>query len=205
MTLYTVLDEGNILDGEHVEVFTTIARAGSHRDELRQMADDNSDSETNFRVYQLADPDAGLLSDVVDLPMCVQRVRLHAAQLAVEHHKDEGSDDDVLVGTAAALGAYIADGTVPAVVEADKPEFVDPFAALARLSKSLEPKPVVEIRRPHDEALQVVINGEVVAEANHDEHGWSGMDAVEKTALAVARALGVHLGDDEPQEAGGTT
>lgn len=74
-------------------------------------------------------------------------------------------------------------------------------AALRLAVSSLPDAPTIEIRRPHDDVLQVVIDGEVVAEANHDEHGWDGMDAVEKTALAVARALGVDLGEGEPGEA----
>lgn len=49
---------------------------------------------------------------------------------------------------------------------------------------------VVTIERPDDEHIEVHVNGQVVATANYDEHGWSGMDAVVKTALAVARALG---------------
>ncbi|MEU0078626.1 hypothetical protein ABZY58_12070 [Micromonospora tulbaghiae] len=50
--------------------------------------------------------------------------------------------------------------------------------------------PAVTIERPDDERIEVHVNGREVATANHDEHGWSGMDAVEKTALAVARAFG---------------
>jgi hypothetical protein len=49
---------------------------------------------------------------------------------------------------------------------------------------------VVTIDRPDEDRIEVHVNGQVVATANHDEHGWSGMDAVEKTALAVARAFG---------------
>lgn len=58
----------------------------------------------------------------------------------------------------------------------------------------------IELDRPDDEHLQVVVNGFVVAEANHDEHGWSGMDAVEKTAVAVARALGGTVTEAEPDD-----
>lgn len=54
-------------------------------------------------------------------------------------------------------------------------------------------KPVVSIERPDDETIQVYVNGESIISANHDEHGWSGMDAVEKTALAVARACGAEV------------
>ncbi|MEV5211392.1 hypothetical protein AB0K35_28350 [Micromonospora sp. NPDC053740] len=50
--------------------------------------------------------------------------------------------------------------------------------------------PAVTVERPDDETVEIHVNGQVVASANHDEHGWSGMDAVEKTALAVVRAFG---------------
>lgn len=53
--------------------------------------------------------------------------------------------------------------------------------------------PAVSIERPDDEHIEVHVNGQVVASADHDEHGWSGMDAVEKTALAVARAFGAEV------------
>ncbi|MEV5819238.1 hypothetical protein AB0L22_08695 [Micromonospora haikouensis] len=53
--------------------------------------------------------------------------------------------------------------------------------------------PMVAVERPDDEHIEVHVNGQVVASANHDEHGWDGMDAVEKTALAVARAFGAEV------------
>ncbi len=48
----------------------------------------------------------------------------------------------------------------------------------------------VSIRYVDDEHVEILVNGDVVASANHDEHGWSGMDAVVAAALAVAKALG---------------
>ncbi|MBQ1061317.1 hypothetical protein [Micromonospora sp. C41] len=53
--------------------------------------------------------------------------------------------------------------------------------------------PTITIERPDDEHIEIHVNGEVIASANHDEHGWSGMDAVERTALAVARACRVRV------------
>lgn len=55
----------------------------------------------------------------------------------------------------------------------------------------------VTIEQPDDDHLEVHVNGEVVATANHDEHGWSGMDAVERAALAVARACGARVDQAE--------
>lgn len=55
----------------------------------------------------------------------------------------------------------------------------------------------VAVRYLDDEHLEVVVDGKVVASADHDEHGWSGMDAVVATAYAVARALGGQVDVDE--------
>ncbi|MFY1595450.1 hypothetical protein [Micromonospora sp. WMMD737] len=57
----------------------------------------------------------------------------------------------------------------------------------------------ITIERPDDEHIEIHVNGEVVASANHDEHGWSGMDAVERTALAVAGALSADPTSDRAQ------
>lgn len=54
----------------------------------------------------------------------------------------------------------------------------------------------VTIVRPDDETVVIEINGEEVASANHDEHGWSGMDAVVKTAVAVAEAAGLDIHEE---------
>lgn len=47
----------------------------------------------------------------------------------------------------------------------------------------------LEVRRPDDETLEVLIGGDVVMTANHDEHGWTGMEAVRDTARAVYERL----------------
>lgn len=47
----------------------------------------------------------------------------------------------------------------------------------------------VVILRCDDECLDVVVGESVVFTANHDEHGWAGMDAVKEAALAVGAAL----------------
>lgn len=53
------------------------------------------------------------------------------------------------------------------------------------------PAVAITIRHPDDDHLEIEVNGTVVATANHDEHGWSGMDAVEKTTRAIAQAAGI--------------
>ena len=50
--------------------------------------------------------------------------------------------------------------------------------------------PTVTINWLDDDHVSIEVDGRAVASANHDEHGWSGMDAVIKTATAVARAFG---------------
>ncbi len=45
------------------------------------------------------------------------------------------------------------------------------------------------IENPDDQTLIISVGGVEVATANHDEHGWAGMEAVQETAEAVHRAL----------------
>jgi hypothetical protein len=51
------------------------------------------------------------------------------------------------------------------------------------------------VTAPDGETNVIEIDGVEVASANHDEHGWSGMDAVVRTALAVANAAGLTVKD----------
>jgi hypothetical protein len=52
-------------------------------------------------------------------------------------------------------------------------------------------------RHPDDETLEIVMirGGEefYIASANHDEHGWSGMTAVENAVREVANILGMPI------------
>lgn len=52
-------------------------------------------------------------------------------------------------------------------------------------------RPAIAINRPDGRGVEICVDGRVVASANYDDHGWSGIDAVENAALAVARAFGV--------------
>lgn len=63
-----------------------------------------------------------------------------------------------------------------------------------------KPLPVVEIRRPHDEIIDLFIDGREVASANHDDHGWSGMAAFEKLAVTLVRAFGSEITEVEANE-----
>lgn len=46
----------------------------------------------------------------------------------------------------------------------------------------------LEFRRPDDEHLEVWIDGQEVASASHDGHGWAGMELLEKAATEVHKA-----------------
>lgn len=48
---------------------------------------------------------------------------------------------------------------------------------------------------PDDDHLVITLGGQEVAAANHDEHGWSGMEAVQQTAEAVHAAILAKLAD----------
>jgi hypothetical protein len=47
----------------------------------------------------------------------------------------------------------------------------------------------LEVERPDDETVIVKVGGQLVAGANHDDHGWAGMDLLETTARNVHRAV----------------
>ncbi len=48
----------------------------------------------------------------------------------------------------------------------------------------------IEIRRD-DESVSIRIGTRTVASANHDEHGWAGIELVERMAREVGIALNV--------------
>lgn len=47
-----------------------------------------------------------------------------------------------------------------------------------------------------DEHLSVEVNGEEIVHVSYGEHGWGGMDAVEKTARAIAEAAGIDISEE---------
>lgn len=49
--------------------------------------------------------------------------------------------------------------------------------------------------RHADESFEVRLDGQHVMSANHDEHGWDGMDAVRKVVDNVARIIGAEVVD----------
>lgn len=51
----------------------------------------------------------------------------------------------------------------------------------------------VEIQRPDDETAIVLVDGKPVIHANHDDHGWAGIDIAVQTATIIAKALGARV------------
>ena len=51
----------------------------------------------------------------------------------------------------------------------------------------------IEIMRPTDEHLDILVDGEVIASFNHDDHGWSGMEAAEQLVVRLAGKLGLEV------------
>jgi hypothetical protein len=54
-----------------------------------------------------------------------------------------------------------------------------------------DPRPTVEWVEEDDESYAVHVGDKLVATVNHDEHGWSGIDAVRDTAQRIAEAAGL--------------
>jgi hypothetical protein len=57
------------------------------------------------------------------------------------------------------------------------------------------------VLREHGDSRGVIVevDGEEVASANYDEHGWSGIDAVENTVMSICRTFGIAMDDRRPR------
>lgn len=167
----------------------------------------------NGRLRRISTGSAGIL-DAARCPACSHAARIHnaagcvSAQCECNTSRAELMPDaprlevpDGVESTPAAppakptppvVAAAPAPAAAPAVPTPDRAE-----AARPADDRVVEPKapPTVTLRRPDDELLEVRIGRRLIAAANHDEHGWSGMDAVERTAVAVARACGAEVQD----------
>lgn len=44
------------------------------------------------------------------------------------------------------------------------------------------------------------MDGELIISSDYDQHGYSGMEAIEKTIKAIARKLGTSLKEIEPED-----
>lgn len=50
------------------------------------------------------------------------------------------------------------------------------------------------------ERFDVLLDGQHLIQANHDDHGWEGMDAVRKIVEGVARVIGAEIVDVPAEE-----
>jgi hypothetical protein len=57
----------------------------------------------------------------------------------------------------------------------------------------------ITIVRQGERNLSIEVNGEQVASASQEEHGWSGMEAVAETARAIAEAAGLDFHEEGDQ------
>src|SRR5690606_34013028 len=69
----------------------------------------------------------------------------------------------------------------------------DTDAAPASAYQRDDATPDIAIEHPDDDHVEIYIGDELIASANHNDHGQSGMDAVEATAVAVRGALTARL------------
>lgn len=53
----------------------------------------------------------------------------------------------------------------------------------------------IEIERPDDETMIILVGGVEIVTVTHDEHGWSGMGAVEAVTRGIGRELHVWVED----------
>jgi len=56
------------------------------------------------------------------------------------------------------------------------------------------------LRRDDDETLTILLDGEEVGSANHDEDGWKGMETVEDLVKAIGRVLDIPVEEEESDE-----
>lgn len=61
--------------------------------------------------------------------------------------------------------------------------------------------PKLTLHKPDEEHLTILLDGAEVGSANHDSHGWSGMDAVENLATNLATRLGWDVAETYGEEA----
>lgn len=69
-------------------------------------------------------------------------------------------------------------------------ERLDPAAIVASVPQPAEQPHKILIRHVDDECIEYSLDGQDVIEVNHDDHGWSGMESIEKAMLKVAEIIG---------------
>lgn len=51
----------------------------------------------------------------------------------------------------------------------------------------------IELERPDDKTLVVLVGGIEIATLTHDEHGWVGLETAERVARGIGRELYVDV------------
>lgn len=180
--------------GWHYEIYGPLVKAGWVKGTFDDEALDGVDTDTADELIQAALDELYAPAETGDEPRpdFTRHDRVVGLAEAVRYHAEVGVDEhEHVVRTAAEMAAFLADGTVP---ELERDELA-PSTAL------------IGVKWVDDEHIEVWVNGAKVAEASYDEQGTEGLLAVERTAVAVARAVGI-----EPQwdgagrfKAGGST
>ena len=178
--LYTVLDvdPDGTPDGQHIEISTSLDDAKRRRDELQAMAVDDREA-ADFRVFQLVEPRVE--------PSFTRHDRVTALDYAVKCYIEESTEPEEMAGIVLAadkFAAFLNSGAVPAGDDDDEPSVPD-----------------IVVRRTNSgpRTVEVLVDGEVVARTDYDEGGWSGMDAVDHAATAIAAALDCPVRREEPE------
>lgn len=60
-----------------------------------------------------------------------------------------------------------------------------------------------EIKHTSDEAFSIYLNGEYLMQANHDDHGWSGMESMRDLVDKVAKGIGAEVVDVDDYDGNG--
>jgi len=59
----------------------------------------------------------------------------------------------------------------------------------------------ITINYRNEETTEIFANGQFVGSLNHDEHGWSGMEAGERLVRKLAAALKIELIETDENDA----
>ena len=57
-------------------------------------------------------------------------------------------------------------------------------------------KPTFKIVQDVEDEIEFYVNGNLVGTADHDEHGWSGMEATQRLFKSIAAELGCEVEEE---------
>ncbi|MEX3764412.1 hypothetical protein [Paraburkholderia phenoliruptrix] len=61
-------------------------------------------------------------------------------------------------------------------------------------------KHVFTVKRVHDERVDYSLDGELLVSANHDDHGWAGMEEIDKLVKLIAGKIGADVVEVDAEE-----